>query len=163
MKKTILILVSIIFIGCNSNEDEPNSIPFVPITISPLNVGKGDLNGSEEVNQQNINIDNNTDWSNLKNQIDAQYITMGLGNYFTDNIFTETNIDFQNFTLIAAFDQIYGNGGHSIDIINIVEYETNIVVTVQNLQTGNLTTVMTQPFHIVKIPITTKPIVFEEL
>lgn len=57
---------------------------------------------------------------------------------------------------------MYGNGGHTIDITNITEFETTIVVTVENLQTGNTSGVfVTQPYHIVKIPKATKPIVFE--
>jgi hypothetical protein len=94
--------------------------------------------------------------------MDSQYLAIGLGNYFTENYFTETNIDFNNFMVIVVIDIGYSNVGHSIDITNIVEYETNIVVTLQNLQTGNEQSVATQPYHIVKIPKTTKPIVFEK-
>jgi hypothetical protein len=83
--------------------------------------------------QQNIIINNNSDWVNLKNQIDSQFIAIGLGNYHTKNNFEETTIDFTNFTVIAIFDQVYRNGGHSIDITNITEYETNVIVTVENL------------------------------
>jgi hypothetical protein len=160
MKNLFLLLVSFIFLSCN-NTDEPTPIPFVPITISPALVGKGNLNGSEGVNQQNIIINIETDWNNLKNQIDSQYIAIGEGNYYTENNFTETMVDFTNFTVITVFDQVYGNSGHSIDITNITEYENNIVVTVENLQTGNASSVITQPYHIVKIPKATKPIVFE--
>jgi hypothetical protein len=70
-------------------------------------------------------------------------------------------IDYANYTVIVVIDRIYGNGGHSIDITNITEFETNIIVTVENLQTGNTFSVVTQPYHIVKIPKATKPIVFE--
>lgn len=93
--------------------------------------------------------------------MDAPYVAIGLGNYYTENNFEETTIDFANFTVIAVFDQVHGNGGHSIDITNITEYENNIVVTVENLQTGNTSSVGTQPYHIVKIPRNPKPIVFE--
>ncbi len=159
MKNLFFLFVSCIIVSCNN--DEPTPIPFVPVTINPSLVGKGNLNGSEGVNQQNAIITNETDWHNLKTIIDSQYIAIGEGNYYTYNNFAETTIDFTNFTVIAVFDQVYGNGGHSIDITNITEYENNIVVTVENLLTGNASSVITQPYHIVKIPKTTKPIVFE--
>jgi hypothetical protein len=160
MKKIILILVSFLTISCNNN-DEPTPALFIPITINSTLVGKYRLSGSEGVMQQNFIINNNSDWVNLKNQIDSQFIAIGLGNYHTENNFEETTIDFTNFTVIAIFDQVYGNGGHSIDITNITEYETNLIVTVENLQTGNTSSSYSQPYHIVKIPKTTKPIVFQ--
>lgn len=75
--------------------------------------------------------------------------------------FTEINIDFTNFQIIAVFDNIKLQGGHSIDITKISENENNIVVTIQNLLPGGINSVITQPFHIVKIPKSTKPVVFE--
>ena len=160
MKNLFLFLFSFILLGCN-NDDEPTPTPFVNININSTLVGKHNLNGSENILQQNIIIDNNIDWENLKNQIDAQYIAIGLGNYYTDNNFAITNIDFINYTVIAVFDQVYGNSGHSIDITNITEYQSNIIVNIEYLQNGNQFSVVTQPYHIVKIPKATKPIVFQ--
>jgi len=122
--------------------------------INPINIRKYILygNGDEKINQQNLIINSNSDWIQLMQQMNTR-------NNVTNN-FSETNIDFNNYTIIAVFDKIYGNGGHSIDITNIIEHQNNINVTVANLLTGDATAVMTQPFHIVKIPKTTKPIVF---
>ena len=63
--------------------------------------------------------------------------------------------------IIAVFDKIYGNGGHSIDIIKITENENKVIVTIENILGGDATSIMTQPFHIVKIPKTDKLIIFE--
>ena len=162
MKKIILILISIVIVSCNDNDDEPIVVPFVPVTITSTMIGKrNDKAPTEGISQQNFVINDETNWTNIKNQMDAPYIAIGLGNYYTENNFEETTIDFANFTVIAVFDQVYGNGGHSIDITNITEYENNIVVTVENLLTGNGSSVVTQPYHIVKIPRNPKPIVFE--
>jgi hypothetical protein len=160
MKNLLLFLISFIILSCNK-DDDPIPAPFVPIAINSTLVGKKNLNGSEGILQQNIIINNNTDWQNLKNQIDVQYIAIGLGNYYTENNFVDTTIDYTNYTVIAVFGQVYGNGGHTIDITNITEYNTNIVVTLENLQNGNQFSSVTQPFHIVKIPKATKPIVFQ--
>jgi hypothetical protein len=162
VKNLFLFLISFIILSCNNNDEpEPITAPFVPIIINPSLVGKQNLNGSEGVIQQNIIINNNSDWVNLKNQIDSQFIAIGLGNYHTENNFEETTIDFSNFTVIAVIDQVYGNGGHTLDITNITEYETNVIVTVENLETGNTSSSYSQPYHIVKIPKTIKPIVFQ--
>jgi hypothetical protein len=164
MKNLFLLFISFIIVSCNNNDEPtpqpiPTPVPFVPMTITSSLVGKNRLNGSEGVNQQENVINNETVWNNLKNQIDSYYSTFGIN--YTEQYFAETTINFNNFTVIAVFDQVYGTGGHSIDITNITEYENNIVVTVENLQTGNASTVITQPYHIVKIPKATKPIVFE--
>jgi hypothetical protein len=60
-----------------------------------------------------------------------------------------------------VFDEVKSDGGWSIDITNIENQENQIVVTVTNLHTGNITSVMTQPYQIVKIPVSDKEIVFE--
>jgi len=81
-------------------------------------------------------------------------------NNVSDN-FQEINIDFSQYQIIAVFDKIYSNGGHSIDIINVKENGKSITVVVNNLLTGDATSVIAQPFHIVKIPKTEKQIIFE--
>ncbi|MBF4471197.1 protease complex subunit PrcB family protein [Flavobacterium sp. HJJ] len=124
-------------------------------SINPITIRKYILygNGDEKIHQQNLIINSNSDWTQLMQQMNTR-------NNVT-NSFSETNIDFSKYTVIAIFDKIYGNGGHSIDITNIAEHQNNIIVTVANLLTGDVTSVMTQPFHIVKIPKTTKPIIFQ--
>jgi hypothetical protein len=161
MKNLFLLLVSFIILSCNNN-DEPEPTPYIPITITPTLIAKrNDKEPTDGISNENFVINDNTIWTNIKNLMDAPYIAIGLGNYYTENNFTETNIDFTNYTVIVVFDQIYTNGGHSIDITNITEYENNVIVTVENLQTGNGSNVGTQPYHIVKIPKTIKPIVFQ--
>jgi hypothetical protein len=146
MGKIFLILSIILSItGCTSLDR------ITTIQITPILIAKGNLNGSEGIIQQNLVIKNNNDWDNLLTQ---------LNNYNVSN-FKETNIDFKNYQIIAVFDKVYSYGGYSIDITKITEYEVNIVVTIENLQTGGVNAVITQPFHIVKIPIKNKPIIFE--
>ena len=164
MKRISLFFLTLILVGCSKNEENAPPVVdnFEPINIVPTLISKRNtISPSVNLEEQKTIYSQTSNWQALINQIDSFYQTGGIN--FTATYFTETNIDFQSFTVIAVFDQIYGNGGHSIDITNIVEYETNIVVTVQSLQTGNTSSVVTQPYHIVKIPITTKPIVFEEL
>ncbi len=160
MKNLILIFFSFILLSCNNDDDVAPVVtpPFVPVVIEPILISKRDIYPNV-VNQQKTVINTSIEWNNLLTQIDNFYLPAGID--FTTQYFTETIIDFNNYTVISIFDRGYSNGGHSIDITNITEFETNIIVTVENLQTGNTSSVGTQPYHIVKIPKATKPIVFE--
>ena len=163
MKKILLLLLSFFVISCNDDDVEPVvTAPFVPVVINPILIAKDNQNAPiEGISMENFIINENSSWINIKNLMDAPYIAFGLGNYYTETNFSELTIDFTNYTVIAVFDRVYGDGYHSIDIMNITEFETTIVVTVENLQTGNTSSVVTQPYHIVKIPKASKPIVFE--
>jgi hypothetical protein len=152
MKTLFLSLVLLFSISCNKIDDE-NS--FEPQTITPVLIGKGDLLSAFSSNpvQQNIIITNTTEWNNF-------IVGMNNPNNLSKN-FSEINVDFNNFQIIAVFDNIKQTGGFSIDITNVVENPNNIVVTIKHLLTGGDNTIITQPFHIVKIPKTIKPIVFQ--
>ena len=75
--------------------------------------------------------------------------------------FIETEIKFSEYMIIAVFDEVKSNGGWSIDITNIEQQANRISITVTNLKTGNASSVITQPYQIVKIPVSDKEIVFE--
>jgi len=148
MKSLILSLVLLLTLSCN-NIDDNNS--FVPQTITPVIIGNGHLNYNSIYTQQNLVITNNSDWQILLNNFNS------INNSITTT-FSETNIDFNNFDVLIAIDA--KNSSTSIDITNIVENINNIIVTIQNLQLG-ITQDVANPFHIVKIPKTTKLIVFQ--
>lgn len=150
MQKSLLfiLLLLIIVISCDKDTFEET-----PLTVE--NIYKGVLygNGQENISKQNTVIKNSLDWNELMDKINSV-------NNVTER-FSETNIDFSSYTIIAVFDEIKMNGGHSIDITDVTENDKNIIVTVENLLTGGMTTVITQPFHIVKIPKRNKPFIFE--
>jgi len=148
MKVLILSLVLLLTISCTSDDEND----FETQTITPILVGKGNLMGSENISNQSITIYDSASWSKIINSIDQ---------YRLQQSFTSTNVDFNNFQIIAVIDAVKSSGGHSIDITNIEETPKNIVVTIKHLLPGNATTVITQPFHIVKIPKSTKPVVFQ--
>jgi len=152
MKITVLfsiLLIVTLFVGCDKNNDTPETT-----NITLVEIGKNALygNGQEGVSQSNLVITNNSDWQNLMDQMNSI-------NNVTDN-FNETNVDFSKFEIIAVFDIIHNNGGWSIDIMDVVENQNDIIVTYSNISTGNITNIMTQPFHIVKIPKNNKPVTF---
>ena len=117
---------------------------------------KGELsgNGTEKIDKSNLVIKNQSEWSDLMNQMKDSIYSI------TDN-FKEINIDFGNYMIIAVFDEIKQTGGHFIDIVDITCNRNKIVISVRNLKKGDDTNVITQPFHIIKIPRTEKQITFD--
>jgi hypothetical protein len=147
--KNILLILTIALISCSSNDDNLNK------NINFSLIGQGQLhgNGAENIEKSSLVIKNITSWNELIDKLNT-------ANNVSDD-FAETDIDFFQYLIIAVFDKIYSNGDHSIDITSIVENETNMTVKVDKLMAGDDTQVITQPFHIVKIPKTEKPIIFE--
>ena len=150
MNKLVLILFAAVFIGC-SNSDDNNETPAVTAT----EISGGDLygNGDEGIEESRLLITNVADWNALKDSMDSvNPVSAG---------FAETTIDFQNYDVIAIFDEIKGYGGHTIAIDEIAVNEDNYIVSiVKTAPSGFATTVMTQPYHIYKIPKATKPVIF---
>lgn len=150
MKKLFLLLIIFNFFSCT--EEEFNDYPR---SIEAILIGQNSLygSGSEGIHKSNQIITNELDWQNLILQMDSN-------NNVSSN-FSETTIDFDEFIIIAIFDQTRGSGGNSIFITQIKEYERNIVVSIESLQNG-INAVITQPFYIAKIPKSDKQIIFEE-
>lgn len=121
--------------------------------ITPILIGVGNLMGSENIAQQNLVVTNATQWQDLITQMDTY-------NPYSA-AFSETNVDFDQFRVVAIFDQLYGNGGHGLEIHSIIENDIEIIVDYERLNpAGDATCVITQPFYIVKIPQSNKPVVF---
>ena len=136
----------------------PPPLIFEKKVTTPILIGKGELhgNGSEGITKQNLVITNKKAWDNL---VDAMNSVNNVSNSFT-----ETDIDFSKYQVIAIFDQLRSSSGYDISITNITEYADSIVVDVNHvIPNGSVLTVMTQPFHIVKIPVSDKSIIFNDL
>ena len=151
MKKTLLIpLLSIFVLSCSLD----NENPYNTIMDSTL-IAKDDLhgNGAEGIQKQNLIISNPVDWNELINKMDS------VNN--ESDYFTETDINFSEDIIIAVFDEIKTHAGHTVEL-DIRSNSEKIVVYVTSTEPqGPAATVMTQPFHIVKISKTDLPIRFE--
>lgn len=152
MKTLILGLIFLLAISCNNSDDSDS---FVPETITPFFIGSGNLygDGSENILPGNLIITNQADWNVLLTKIDT--------NPNTSQTFTTTNINFNDYQILAVFDVIRPNSGRAISITNIIENQNSINVTVIPLGPGGAINVITQPFYIVRIPKSTKPIIFQ--
>lgn len=148
MKSLILSVFAFFILSCD-NDTSSNSTTLTPIT--PVLIGKSSFSFSSAPLQNTI-INNQTQWNSL-------LTTMNSVNNVSDN-FTEQNIDFNNFDVVAVFSNTILNSSSTVDITNIEENQTNRLVTVQNLTDG-ISGDVAQPFHIVKIPKSTKPVLFQ--
>ena len=146
------ILFFFFFIGLFISCDKDDNADYQSTEINFTEIGKGALfgNGQEGIAQSNLTISNATEWQNLIAQMNS------VNN--TTNNFTETDINFNEFTVFAIFLEVKGQGWE-IEIENVIENQNNI--SVSTVETEYETSVITQPFSIIKIPKTEKQIIVE--
>jgi len=148
-KFTLLILTSLFAFGCSTPNDYSNMADVDSELIS-----KGDLSGigTEVISNQYFSITNQTEWDNFISQIDVtNEVSSG---------FSEQNIDFSEYVVIAVIDKVRNTSGYSIDLEISTNYEKIFIGS--NLSSpspdGVVATVISQPYHIVKIAKTNLPI-----
>lgn len=149
MKHILLIFALLLALTSCENDDLPQS------DVQFSLVGKGDsFPNDKSVAQRHLIIKDTVSWNNLINEMDAS-------NNLTKDL-KEISIDFSKFQIIAIIDKTQNNGGHSIDVVEMSENRNTIIVKVEKLKDGNLTPKLSRPYDIVKMPKTTKKIVFEQ-
>lgn len=147
MKNLILIAAIFLFVGCSNDDNNTTE----DIAITP--VGQGSISQSS-IQQKNMVIKDRITWEALK-------LKMNETNTNTTAGFSKENdIDFSKFQIIAAFYKQNSNSSSSIDITKATLRSGTIFIKVENLRFG-LTHDVAQPFHIVKIPKSSRKIVFE--
>ena len=149
MKNLIALSVLFLLLGCNNDDNDSSSTTTTLITFTLI--GKSSISNPNPL-LQNIVITNQTQWNSLLTSMNAV-------NNVSDS-FTEQNIDFNNFDVVAVFRNTLLNSSSTVDITGIEENQNNRLVTVQNLTDG-ISGDFAQPFHIVKIPKSTKPVLFQ--
>ncbi|MRX69210.1 PrcB C-terminal [Flavobacterium resistens] len=149
MKQIILFLtLALTLASCSNNDDERSDVAFTTIYQRDT---YGAYPGT--IPKSNLVITSQTDWNALLEKLNI--ITQAL------YISPDTNIDFSKYQVIAVFDEVRKSGGYSIDITKISQSNSQIIVKVEQLNKGNLTSIITQPFHIVKIAKSNKKVVFK--
>ncbi len=110
--------------------------------------------GAEKIHKHDTVIRDNSSWVALKNKMNTTNVT-------TINC-ADTTINFSDSIIVVAFEEVKGSGGYDVIVKNIIEYMDTVFVSVEHtIPKGLVITVMEQPFHLVKIPATNKPIVFK--
>lgn len=150
MKKIVLLISVLSLLNCKTKVNQ-SKMDNKAYTL----IAKGNLYGAgdEGIEKQNMVITNSEDWKALLIQMDTI-------NKVSES-FAETEIDFNEFQVIAVFDDVKNTGGHYLDL-NIEEDKEQISIEVlQTAPEGMATMVMTQPFYIVKVLKDERPIVFK--
>ena len=148
MKTIILSLIFLATVGCSDSNDEST---FTPQEITPVLIAKGHLSYNSIYNQQNTIIATAAEWQTLLENFNT------INTNITET-FVTTEIDFNSFDIILAIQT--RNSTTTVDFSTIVENADSIIVTVENLQLG-ISQDVAHPFHIVKIPKSAKPIIFQ--
>ncbi|MGC6430330.1 MAG: protease complex subunit PrcB family protein [Jejuia sp.] len=145
--KTLVLILSILFSLTSCSGDNPKT---TSITFTEIGEGALSGDGSEGIAQSNIVIKNTTDWQNLITQMNS------FNN--VSSSFSETDIDFDNYLIIAVFLEVKPNGWE-VEITEVTENENSLVVSTK--ETEFVSSVISQPYSIVKIRKTEKTIEFE--
>lgn len=149
-KNALIILLAIFALSCNSEDYNLEMVDIESVLITKDNLFG---NGGEGIIEQNLEITSQSMWNNLISQMNSV-------NNVSDN-FSEIDIDFSQYKVIAIFDKIKNNGGHSLEL-NLTGNSENIIVNINYISPkGNVMSVITQPYHIVKISNSNLPIIFE--
>jgi len=150
MSKTLFyILVAIVITSCKT----PQMTQYKITTIK-----KGALYGAgqEQIPAQNVVITTEEAWKDLLDKINT-----------TNTVISpETTIDFTTQTVLASFMPIKKSGGYSVEITDIETQKDSLVIqtkTTSPATNSMVTQVITQPYHIVTMPISEKPITFKSL
>lgn len=151
LKILSLVLLVLAVFGCQESAEEEY---FPPQNILPTLIGHGQLSSNATIQQQNTVISNQSQW----NQFIIEMNNMNGEDVSTS--FTEINVDFTNYIIIALIDSMRGDTGYSIDIDSVVENQSDVTVDILHVNIHAGWTVIQRPYHIVKIPIQSKPIVF---
>lgn len=167
MRKIFLVaLASLGLMACSNDDSNSTEQDFEPVTLDISTLLQDTIlhnnlggNGQEGIGAENRVISNVSQWNQLIDEID--YTDDGVNGIVAT--LEAVTIDFDNEDVLAVFEEIKNYGGYSIDIVKVEEQEKKVVVTIDRLLKGGDATVITQPFHIVKIAKVNKPIVFVEV
>lgn len=147
MKKLFFIVFIITSVGCKttvSTDAKDSSINMSDFKT----VSKGMLfgDGEEGINKSTLIIRDKKAWEMLTTR-------MNTVNKVSES-FKELPIDFSKEIVVAVFDQVRTSGGFDATIFQVqyINGETKIVYTIEKPKaTDMVTTVMTQPYHLIKL------------
>ena len=149
MKKLIIVgLLGLLVLSCKKKVD-------MDLELTLIHQGALYGNGDENISNENFVIKKEEDWQELLDKINAV-------NNESDN-FYETEIDFDEFIILACFDKVRSSAGYSISI-SAFEVKNNAIIFTVSTENpeGMVSAVITQPYSIAKIPKTNKKITFTE-
>ncbi|MDX2359456.1 MAG: protease complex subunit PrcB family protein [Crocinitomicaceae bacterium] len=154
----IALALSSLLISCGSTKDittaevehpaELSSVEFTTIVRNELSGA-----GEEGLVQSMIVVRTQEEWEALKEK-------MNKVNNETDAFETPEFVDFSSEMLIACFDRVRSTGGYDLHVNHITESTDTMNVFIElAIPAGAATSVLTQPYSIIKLTKTDKTIV----
>lgn len=156
MKKTLFTTIAVCLLSaCQGDDSQPTENNSEPVAVEFESVAKSDFSG-DPVEAGNFVINTQTEWNSFETLANSIY------NGEWEPLAGITT-DLENYTYLVTMDEWHGNGGYTIDFVSITETNGGIVANVEDSDPdeGAVTTVHSQPFHIVRIDKTALPITFE--
>ena len=151
MQKLLFLFILVLPLQCKTTAESSK----MNQTEDHVIIAKGELYGAgaEGIGKENLIITSQEEWQQCMDKMNAV-------NKVSDG-FSTTDIDFSTHRILAVFDELKSTGGHTIDI-DLSETDENIIAKItSHSPEGMATSVMTQPFCIVKIANTSLPVVFK--
>ena len=156
MKKTLLAaFVVCLLAGCQDDDSQPANNNTDPVAVEFETVLKADFSG-DPVDAGNFVINTGTEWNT--------FVTLANSIYGGEwEPLADVTLDLENYTYLISMDEWHGNGGHEIEIVSITQSDGSLIADVEDSDPdeGAVTTVHSQPYHIVKIDKTELPVIFE--
>ncbi len=151
----LLALLAQMLFSCGSEKELTGNETTEGLKIIPFTtVGQGALfgggqEGFNELEPTLIALRSAEEWAAFKAQMNSVNTVTGG--------FRDQEIDFESEMLVACIDKVRGSGGHEVRIDAIEESAADIQVRVLQVSPVDMAaSVLTQPFHIVRIPKTDK-------
>ena len=143
-----LILCILLFgvLGCSSTIQPSKTLKKEEIVFSTISKGTLFGNGIEGILEEKFTIKNEKQWQVFLNKINSV-------NNVSSSL-SEININFSNHNIICVFDTIRNTGGYAIEIERVFVEKKNLNIVYNKKEPGPMemvTTIITQPYHIVKI------------
>lgn len=149
MKALLISIFSLMFLLSCSECDEG----FTATKIETTTISKGQyFNTNYFAPQHGIVIYNQDEWNQFK----------GLA-WQLEEYPAETEVDFDQYIVIAAIDKVHETGGFEIEIVSVTEYSANVIVKIKYTQSGNVSSEISRPYHFVKIRRPTKSIILKDV
>ena len=144
--RLILCTFLLVLLGCSSTIQSSKTLNKEEIVFSTISKGTLFGNGIEGILEEKFTITNEKQWQVFLNKINS------VNN--VSSSFSEININFSNHNIICVFDTIRNTGGYAIEIERIFIEKKNLNIVYNKKEPGPMemvTTIITQPYHIVKI------------
>jgi hypothetical protein len=166
MKNIILItFLSLFLFNCNSDDSpsnvDPNVFPQEMSITTIIQQNAFNVIHIEIFSNQKLIIQNENAWNTFKTTMNEESGVVGAN--FTDIYFSETEIDFSQFQVVAIFDIIrnrIGTNNSGVYVANVVEFENSITVNYNIVYNPSPLNTSWQGYHIIKMPKSDKEIVF---